>query len=160
MTEQRPIATLDLSLVQGSWKETLLSAIYWIDETLGTHEWTTRKIAFCSLIVMGAIQLLAAERLGVRWYAFSFAVVSGCLSLVCVLLNVFAAEELTGTTEPLRSILCQGPMTSLHRIVPAIAMGYGLLDIIEGINHGTDFVSSWNFIPRHRLFVHTNFICL
>jgi hypothetical protein len=52
-----------------------------------------------------------------------------------------SSEALTGTAEPLRSILCHGPLTSLHRIVPAITMGYGVFDIIEGLSHGLDFVS-------------------
>ena len=140
MAQQRPIATLDLSGVEGTWKEALVSNIHWIDGTFGTHEWTTRQIGLASFVFMVSIHSLMGEKYGIRWYALSFAVVSGYLSLICVCLNVFAAEHLTGTTEPLRSILCQGPLTSLHRHVPAIAMGYGLLDIYEGMKHGVDFV--------------------
>ena len=140
MAQQRPIATLDLSGVEGTWKETLVSTIDWIDNSFGTHDWTTRQIGLASFAFMIVIHALMGEKYGIRWYAFSFALVSGYLSLICVCLNVFAAEHLTGTTEPLRSILCQGPLTSLHRHVPAIAMGYGLLDVYEGMKHGVDFV--------------------
>ena len=142
VSQQRPIATLDLSGVEGSWTETLVSTIHWIDNSFGTHEWTTRQVALVSLISLGLIKALTQEKYGVKWYIVWFAIVSGYLSLICVCLNVFAATELTGTSEPLRSILCQGPLTSLHRHVPAMTVGFGVFDLIEGYTHGTvDFVS-------------------
>lgn len=142
MAQHRPVISLDPSRVEGSWKESLVYGIHWIDDSFGAHEWGTRHVAVGSVIAIGVIKLLTGEWKGVRWYSLSHAVVTGYLSLVCVVLNIFAAEHLTGTTEPLRSVLCQGPMTSLHRVVPAITMGFGFFDIIEGLNHGPDFVSS------------------
>jgi hypothetical protein len=156
MAQHRPVVSLDPSLVEGSWKETLVSGIHWIDNELGAHEWTTRQVAFVSVIAIGGIKLLTGEWKGVRWYSLSHAVVSGYLSLVCFLLNSFAAEHLTGTTEPLRSILCHGPMTTLHRIVPAITMGFGFFDIIEGLNHGPDFVSSFIY---HKMILYFTGYC-
>ena len=149
VSQQRPIATLDLSGVEGSWTETLVSTIHWIDNSFGTHEWTTRQVALVSLISLGIIKALTQEKYGVKWYIVWFAIVSGYLSLICVCLNIFAATELTGTSEPLRSILCQGPLTSLHRHVPAMTVGFGVFDLIEGYTHGTmDFVSSAPYLFR------------
>jgi hypothetical protein len=112
-----------------------------VDGSVGSDEWTTRQVAFFSVLVLGLVKLVTGEKLNVRWYSLLHASVTGYFSLVCVLLNVFAAEQLTGTTEPLRSTLCRGPLTSFHRIVPAITMGFGCFDIIEGLSHGFDFVS-------------------
>mmetsp|Transcript_38549 Transcript_38549/g.93245 ORF Transcript_38549/g.93245 Transcript_38549/m.93245 type:complete len:285 (-) Transcript_38549:55-909(-) len=140
MSEQRPVATLDLSQVEGTWQGVLLNGILWMDNTLGADQWTTRQIAFVSILLIGVMQFCIGNWKGVKWFSFIHAVVSGYGSLICMLLSYFAAVQLTGTTEPARSILCQGPLTSLHRIVPAITMGFGMFDIIEGFTNGIDFM--------------------
>jgi TLC domain len=47
---------------------------------------------------------------------------------------------LSTITEPLRTAQCTPPLTSLHRILPAFAMGYAFLDIIDGFTVGIDFL--------------------
>mmetsp|Transcript_28750 Transcript_28750/g.66777 ORF Transcript_28750/g.66777 Transcript_28750/m.66777 type:complete len:197 (-) Transcript_28750:1701-2291(-) len=42
--------------------------------------------------------------------------------------------------EPLRTAQCEAPLTSLHRILPAITMGYSILDIVDGVTAGLDFL--------------------
>lgn len=140
MSGHRPAATLDISQVEGTWKGALLNVILWMDDTLGADQWTTRQIAVVSILAIALVQFTIGEWKGVKWFSFIHAVISGYLSLVCVLLGYFAAVELTGTMEPARSILCQGPLTSLHRIVPAITLGFGIFDIIEGFTNGIDFL--------------------
>lgn len=76
----------------------------------------------------------------VDWYAFAHALITGVGATVCFYLDFFAAEQLRGIAEPLGSIQCLGPLTSVHRILPAFSMGYGLLDIIEGFRLGPDFL--------------------
>ena len=43
--------------------------------------------------------------------------------------------------EPLGTILCLGPLTSLHRILPTCAMGFSVFDLIDGMRMGADFFS-------------------
>lgn len=136
---KRPAATLDSSLVEGGLDGFFLSGFEWLDQNYGAAEWSLRQVAVVSAIVLGFTRVALKSKGGVDWYSFIHALITGYLSLICVWLNFFA-ETLTGTPEPLRSILCQGPLTSLHRIVPAVTMGYGVFDIIEGFSHGVDFV--------------------
>ncbi len=136
----RPVAVLNAETVEGSFGGYILSFVDFLDSNLGASEWGTREIAVTTALILGIIRLLFGDAYGVNWYSFVHGVVSGYLSLMAVWLSVFAALPLTGVSEPLRSITCQGPLTSLHRIAPAITMGYGLFDILDGITHGIDFV--------------------
>ena len=40
--------------------------------------------------------------------------------------------------EPLGSITCNGPLTSLHRIIPAITQGYAICEIMNSFRLGPD----------------------
>ncbi|CAJ1928265.1 unnamed protein product [Cylindrotheca closterium] len=140
MSGQRPLATLDVSQVEGTWQGSLVNAILWMDDTLGADQWTTRQIAVVSILSIGVVQFTIGDWKKVKWFSFWHAVLSGYGSLICVLLNYFAAYRMTGYTEPMGSVLCQGPLTSLHRIVPAITMGFGMFDIMEGFANGIDFM--------------------
>ena len=137
----RPIADLDLSKVpQGTWSYTFLSLIDAMDRRFGADTWTSTQVAVTTAAILLVLKLTLKQKAGVSWWAWVHAVASGYLSWVCVHLSSDIAVELTGTAEPLRSILCQGPLTSLHRIVPAITLGYGLFDIFEGLTLGIDFI--------------------
>jgi hypothetical protein len=136
----RPI--LDVAAVDGTWSGVLLAAIQEFDYLTGANEWaqSSRQVALVSAILLGTIRFLAKQRANVNWYSLIHATLTGVLSAVCVWLNVHAAVPLTGTSEPLGAILCKGPLTSFHAIVPAITAGFGIFDIIEGFSHGMDFV--------------------
>ena len=135
--------TLDVASVDGSWSGTLLSLVQAFDQATGAEEWAqdSRRVALLSAILLGSIRFVARQKYQVNWYSLLHATVTGLASAVCVWLDQFAAVPLTGTTEPLGAILCQGPLTTWHSIVPAITMGFGIFDIIEGFTHGMDFVS-------------------
>lgn len=137
----RPPATIDASIVEGTWSSNTLALVDFIDTNLGAAEWTQRQIAMATVLILGMIRVTCKDAYNVNWYAFLHGIASGYLSLMAVWVSLFAATPLTGTPEPLRSIVCEGPLTSLHRIVPAITMGYGLFDILDGFEHGIDFVS-------------------
>jgi hypothetical protein len=141
-TTGRPIPSLDVSRVEGPFSATLLSWIDVIDE-YGAATWSLKAIAFVTVIVLGTLKIFLKKKQGVDWYSLVHAVVTGYASLVCVYLSN-DGELLTGTPEPLRSVLCQGPLTSLHRMIPAITLGFGLFDIIDGFTFGVDFVSILN----------------
>lgn len=64
---------------------------------------------------------------------FVHAFITGIGSAMCVYLDYFVAEELSGTSEPLGMMRCQKPLTNLHMILPAITLGYSICDIINGL---------------------------
>ena len=43
--------------------------------------------------------------------------------------------------EPLGTVLCGGPLTSLHRVLPTAALGYSIFDLIDGITLGPSFLA-------------------
>lgn len=140
MTNRPTAGTLDTSSIEGTLIGSFVSAIEWVEQNYGAADWSPRHVVVVSALVLGFTRVVFKSKYGVDWYALLHAFVTGYASFVCVWLSVFNAEALTGTAEPLRSVLCQGPLTSLHRIVPAMTMGYGVFDIIEGWGHGKDFL--------------------
>ena len=136
----RPVAVLNPGAVTGTLAGSILSFVAYLDSEWSSSEWEPRKVAIVTALVLGVIRIGCGDAYGVSWYSFSHGVVSGYLSAMAVWLSIFAAVPLTGMSEPLRSITCQGPLTSMHRFVPAITMGYGLFDIFDGFSHGIDFV--------------------
>ena len=120
-------------------------------DSYGAKTWNLRAVAAASAVVLYATYRLGrsggqqggksssnAKVGGVCWEGLLHATVSGVGSAICVYLNHFAAVDISGESEPLRSIRCDGdddasaslPLTSLHRILPAITLGYGLCDIL------------------------------
>jgi hypothetical protein len=105
----------------------------------GAQTWNLRLVGLATVLTLAVVRSLLQKKRGIDWYALLHALVSGLGSIACVYLDYFASEALTGTTEPLRSIQCQGPLTSLHRILPAITMGYSMFDILDGMTISVDF---------------------
>jgi uncharacterized membrane protein SirB2 len=140
-----PKPTLDVSAVDGTLSGVFLAGIQDFDAVTGAAEWasSSRQVAVISAILLGTIRFFARQRCNVNWYSLIHATITGVLSVVCVWLNIFAAVPLTGISEPLGAILCKGPLTSIHAILPAITAGFGIFDIIEGFSHGIDFVSAF-----------------
>lgn len=131
-----------MEAVEGTVSHVFISSIRAFDDVTGAPEWSTRHVAVVSAIILGGVQMVMKQKFGVNWYSFLHAIVTGLGSFVCVWLDVFAAVPMTGVSQPLGAVLCQGPLTSLHTIIPAMTMGFGVFDIIEGFRHGTwDFVS-------------------
>lgn len=106
----------------------------------GAWEWSLRYTAFYTFLFLGMIRLSIGKRGGIDWYAFIHAIISAVGAFVVLYLDFMASEALTGTEDPLRSVLCQGPLTSLHRILPAITWGYSIFDIIDGLSISLDFI--------------------
>lgn len=139
-----PAPTLDdAAITAGSTEANFLSLVQAFDSLTGAQKWakSSRLIAISSAVVLSIIHMIAGKKYGVTWFSISHALVVGSMSFAAVWLNIFAAESLTGTTEPLGAILCQGPLTTFHSIVPAITMGYGLFDLGEALHLAkTDFI--------------------
>ena len=110
-------------------------------DSVGAREWSLRMVAVVTFGALGMIRMTIGKRYNIDWYALTHNAATGIGSVAAVYLDVFAAKHLTGTPEPLRSCLCGGPLTSLHRILPALTMGYGVLDLVEGLHLGPDFAA-------------------
>ena len=141
-----PAPTLNVSaLAEGSTEAKLLSLIQSFDDLTGAPGWaqSSRLIGFVTCVVLFLVVKLVGKAYGVNWCSLLHAIVVGSMSAVAVYINTYASEALTGTPEPLAQVLCQGPLTTFHSIVPAITMGYGFFDIAEGMHLAkADFVSS------------------
>jgi len=139
-----PSPTLDPSALEaGSMEAKFLGLIQFFDDLTGAEDWATSsaKIGIASVIVLTIVHKVVEKSFDVNWCSFFHAFVVGLMSFVASWLNIFAAEALTGTPEPLGGVLCKGPLTTWHSIVPAITMGYGIFDLKEGILMGKpDFI--------------------
>lgn len=116
----------------------LLGAISVLDDH-GAWTWNLWHVALATTVVLGGIRLVFKKKHGIDWYAFLHALASASGSLACLYLNFVASEKLTGIAEPLRALQCHGPLTSLHRILPAITMGYSIFDLVDGLTISIDF---------------------
>lgn len=113
----------------------ILSQIKVLD-SYGAWEWNLRVVACFSFLFFGAIRYFLNKKQGVDWLGFIHALVTGFGGLLCVYLSSY-----TETREPLRSVLCHGASTSLHRLLPSIMTGYAVFDLLDGLALGTDFLS-------------------
>ncbi|KAL7575593.1 hypothetical protein ACA910_020163 [Epithemia clementina (nom. ined.)] len=108
-------------------------------EDWGAKDVNLLAVGTVTFVFLLGIRLSLGKYRGVDWYALLHSLVSGMGALLASYLDVFASEILTGVPEPLRSCQCQGPLTSLHRIIPAITMGYATFDFLDGLTIGIDF---------------------
>jgi len=108
--------------------------------TLGAWELNHRSIAVVTAGCLFLIHLTLHKRWGVDWHSLVHALVSAIGSIACVYLDLFSSKTLTGTAEPLRMCQCAGPLTSLHKILPVITMGYALMDLLESLSMSIDFI--------------------
>lgn len=114
----------------------LLEAISILDD-YGARTVSPRLVGFVTFLALGAIKLIAGKKYGVDWYSLIHSLVSGPLALVCVYLDEFAVLTITGSS----SFTCGPPLTSLHRILPAITMGYSVFDITDSLSMGPAFLA-------------------
>lgn len=117
----------------------ILSFISYLDQH-GASEWSLRAVAAFAAAVFLAVRSLIGKPGNVEWHALIHAAVSALGAVMCLCLDIYAAESMTGTPEPIRSIRCEGPLTSLHSIVPAITLGYSVSDMLDGLHLGKDFL--------------------
>ena len=89
----------------------LVESIQKLDETLNLADYTSRQVAIITIIFLGILLVGLHERGGIRWYSLIHAIVSGYLSLICVWTSYY--YDSNG--------LCDGPLTSFHRITPAVS---------------------------------------
>ncbi|KAL7575592.1 hypothetical protein ACA910_020162 [Epithemia clementina (nom. ined.)] len=116
----------------------ILSFISKLDDW-GARTVNLLHVGAVTFVILLSIRVSAGKYRGVEWYALLHALVSGIGAVMATYLDVYASEALTGVPEPLRSCQCQGPLTSLHRFLPAITMGYATFDFFDGLTLGIDF---------------------
>ena len=90
----------------------MLDSIQKIDETLNLADYTSRQVAIITILFLGLLLVGLHEKGGIRWYSLIHAIVSGYLSLICVWTSYYHTTN---------SGLCDGPLTSFHRITPAVS---------------------------------------
>uniref|UniRef100_A0A7S4HND2 TLC domain-containing protein n=1 Tax=Odontella aurita TaxID=265563 RepID=A0A7S4HND2_9STRA len=127
----------------------ILSFVSFLDSH-GAASWNLRYVAVVSGAILMAVHVLGKKvgpdgqkkinRGGVCWDGLLHGILSGVGSSLCLYLDFFAAEEISGSPEPMRSIRCEGPLTSLHRLLPAITWGYAMVDIVDSFTLGNDFL--------------------
>jgi hypothetical protein len=93
-------------------------------DKLGARDWNLRTVAAVSFASLLVARTVGGIRGGIDWCALIHAIVTAIGSVMCTYLDLFSSHSLTGTNEPLRSCLCHPALTSLHRILPAITLGY------------------------------------
>lgn len=118
----------------------MLSMIEKMD-AYGASSWNLRVVTAMSAALFLGMRKTIGHKYDVDWDAFVHAVLAGVGSAICVYLNIFAAVHMTEITEPLGSVQCNGPLTSLHRVIPAITQGYAVCDIINGFRLGPAFLA-------------------
>lgn len=112
-----------------------------IIDSYGAYRWNLRLVALVSALVLVPTYKLAGYKGGVEWHGLLHSLVVGLGGLACTYLDYFASEAVTGEPEPLHMAQCGPPMTSLHRILPAITLGYSVTDVYNGLALGKiDFV--------------------
>mmetsp|Transcript_1659 Transcript_1659/g.3029 ORF Transcript_1659/g.3029 Transcript_1659/m.3029 type:complete len:261 (+) Transcript_1659:180-962(+) len=120
--------------------EKLLSVIQLIN-SYGAETWDLRVVTATSAVFFLGMRATVGHKYNIDWDAFVHAILSGVGSAICIYLNYYAAVHMTGITEPLGSMSCNGALTSLHRIIPAITQGYAVCDIINGFRLGPAFLA-------------------
>lgn len=109
-------------------------------DSYGAAAWNLRVVAVVAFVVLLGIRRALGKKRGVEWYALVHAIISSSGAVICTYLDIFASERVTGTPEPLRACIeCAGPLTSLHRLMPAITLGYSAFDFIDGVTISFDF---------------------
>jgi TLC domain len=110
-------------------------------DKLGAGEWNLNVIAVVTSLILCGVQASLGKRHGIDWLAFVHALVTGIGGILCVYLDFFAAVQMTGLPEPVRTARCgEEALTSLHRLLPAITLGYSIYDVIAGLSLGWDFL--------------------
>jgi len=123
-----------------------------LDEN-GAWSWDLRLASFFWFIIFLLIRVTIGKSKKVDWYSLIHAIISGFGGLICCYLSFHMGEQLTGTTEPMGSILCGGPITSLHRVLPTASLGYAVFDLMDGIKLGADFLSHGSVMLAFSLYM-------
>lgn len=104
-------------------------------DSLGAQTWSLRTVALMSAVVCLGIRITLGKKRGIDWDALIHAIISGVGSSICVYIDAKLPNE------PLSTLQCNGSVTGLHRILPAITQGYAICDIINGVSSGPVFVA-------------------
>lgn len=137
----------------------ILSFVNQLDEKLGAESWNLNIVAAVTAALILLIKHQLGTAHGVDWYGFMHAFITGIGSCCCIYLDTFAAEILLD--EVYNPGQCADkPLTSLHRILPAITMGYSIFDLLDSFSLSLDFLAHgaatfsvmalfvWNDVPH------------
>lgn len=114
----------------------LLALLSYLD-SCGAKKWSMRIVGATSAVIFLSIRMTFQKKLNVDWDAWIHAVITAIGSVICCYFNSNPQyiSPSSSIEEPLNSITnCSGPLTSMHRILPSITLGYAICDIINGIS--------------------------
>ena len=125
----------------------------------GANTWNLRYVAITSGIVLSLIRFIYPKHsYKIDWCSLIHAIITSVGSIICMYLDTSYAQyvgsdnitptvattiQMIHIAEPARTIqYCTTvlPLTSLHRILPAITLGYSILDFVHGLTLGIDFL--------------------
>ena len=101
-------------------------------DSWGAVSWSLRAVASTTAAVLLATRRLVGTAGGIEWHALIHALVTGLGAVFCQVLDSSLSGESLGP--------CSGPPTSLHRLLPALTLGYSICDIIDSFKLGPAFL--------------------
>lgn len=137
----------------------LLALIALLD-SLGARAISLRLVSFITAVVLLGIRRTIGLWGGVEWHALLHAILVGFGALGCRILeghferggdmggtitldyrgSAMTEEDARGLSEARRIALCLGPLTSLHRLIPALTLGYSICDVLDSFKLGPAFL--------------------
>uniref|UniRef100_A0A7S4KBM9 TLC domain-containing protein n=1 Tax=Odontella aurita TaxID=265563 RepID=A0A7S4KBM9_9STRA len=138
-----------------------LLALVALLDNLGARSVSLRLVAFTTAAFLLGMRRTAGLKAGIEWHALLHALVVGLGALGCLALERhfeggedmggaitldysrargLTEEDARGMSEFHRSALCLGPLTSLHRIIPALTLGYSICDVLDSFKLGPAFL--------------------
>mmetsp|Transcript_18622 Transcript_18622/g.37733 ORF Transcript_18622/g.37733 Transcript_18622/m.37733 type:complete len:271 (-) Transcript_18622:228-1040(-) len=112
-------------------------------DSFGASSWSLRAVAFTTAALLLVMRKSVGEAAGIEWHAFFHAAVTGFGAWACQILDDASREEWNGENGPgIDPGLdpCGGPPTSLHRLLPALTLGYSICDILDSLKLGPAFL--------------------
>jgi len=117
---------------------------------VGGWEWDLRHVALTAAMFFAIIKLSFNKKRGICWYEGCHAMIQSVGAITCMYLDyaiwdarrtLAAADNDASQTSsiyassPYRDpdLVCGGPTTSLHRLLPAILMGYAMVDFVDAM---------------------------
>jgi len=114
----------------------ILSVVSHLD-SIGVTTLHYRQVAVISAIFFLTMRyFIVSPKEGLHWHGLLHSVLSTTGAITCLYLDFYVADP----TEPVRMVRCMGPLTNLHRTLPALSIGYALCDILDSLALGGDFL--------------------
>mmetsp|Transcript_54 Transcript_54/g.74 ORF Transcript_54/g.74 Transcript_54/m.74 type:complete len:268 (+) Transcript_54:70-873(+) len=111
-------------------------------DSYGAQEWNLRIVGATSAIIFLSIRMQFKKKYNIDWDALVHAWITAVGSVICCYFDAnpqyIHPSSSPVIEEPMNSITnCSGPLTSFHRILASITLGYAICDIINGVSNNS-----------------------